>query len=63
MNDSILFNATVAQQLPAEVCEKRDGREICEVALSVTELAMPVSSLTWKTATGSMDRGPTLPWI
>lgn len=61
--DSILFKATVEQQLPAEVCNREGRRETCVLPVDVAELEMPVAALTWESSTKPMDRGPTLPWI
>jgi hypothetical protein len=60
---SILFSATAEAQLPGEVCEVGDEKKTCSLLVDVAELAMSVSSLTWTTTRGTMDRGPTLPWI
>ncbi|KAK4150235.1 hypothetical protein C8A00DRAFT_18217 [Chaetomidium leptoderma] len=61
--NAILFNATVEQQLPGEVCATVGERETCGLPVDVAELDMPISSLTWAASGKPMDRGPTLPWI
>ncbi|KAK3680822.1 hypothetical protein B0T22DRAFT_524142 [Podospora appendiculata] len=68
---AILFNATASTQLPAEICgaslpsieNERWKGESCYLPASAGKPKMAVSSLTWTTTSGPMDRGPTLPWI
>ncbi|KAK3938164.1 hypothetical protein QBC46DRAFT_265931 [Diplogelasinospora grovesii] len=71
-NHAILFNVTVAKQLPAEKCDapaagnntqQHAGEGSCHLPVNVTEVALPVSALTWTTQAGPMNRGPILPWI
>ncbi|KAK3312032.1 hypothetical protein B0H66DRAFT_585215 [Apodospora peruviana] len=74
----ILFSGTASTTvLPAEKCDAVNvpstgwnsstsgapqGKS-CRLPVTVTEVSMPVTTLTWKTSSGPMDRGPTLPWI
>ncbi|KAK4210554.1 hypothetical protein QBC37DRAFT_442656 [Rhypophila decipiens] len=60
---AILFDATAGTAvLPAEKCD--DAKSSCRLPIDGTaEVAMPVSSLTWTSLSGPMDRGPILPWI
>ncbi|KAH6622517.1 hypothetical protein F5144DRAFT_537859 [Chaetomium tenue] len=60
---AILFNATVEQELSAEVCKTGEGQETCGLPVDAAGLIMSVSSLSWTTSGKAMDRGPTLPWI
>ncbi len=62
-DNSILFNATAVEQLPAEVCKTANGTTTCDLPVDVSELAIPVSALTWTASGSPMDRGPTLPWL
>ncbi len=61
----ILFNTTASGRIPGEHCGNSapGGIETCRYPGSSDSVELNMTTLSWKTTLGPMDRGPLLPWV